>query len=46
MTDFKEMASKIWSVADLLRGDYKQPDYWQVRKPERKTLGFEKQVLL
>lgn len=27
MIDFKTMANKIWSVADLLRGDYKQSDY-------------------
>lgn len=27
MIDFKEKANLIWSVADLLRGDYKQADY-------------------
>jgi type I restriction enzyme M protein len=33
MIDFKEMAKKIWSVADLLRGDYKQSDYGKVILP-------------
>lgn len=33
MTDFKGMANKIWSVADLLRGDYKQSDYGKVILP-------------
>ncbi len=33
MTDFKGMATKIWSVADLLRGDYKQSDYGKVILP-------------
>jgi len=33
MMDFKEMANKIWSVADLLRGDYKQSDYGKVILP-------------
>ena len=31
--DFKGMANKIWSVADLLRGDYKQSDYGKVILP-------------
>lgn len=26
----KELANFIWSVADLLRGDYKQADYGKV----------------
>ena len=33
MVDFKEIADKIWSVADLLRGDYKQSDYGKVILP-------------
>lgn len=33
MTNFQEMASFIWSVADLLRGDYKQSDYGKVILP-------------
>lgn len=33
MVDFKSMANKIWSVADLLRGDYKQSDYGKVILP-------------
>lgn len=33
MLDFKGMANKIWSVADLLRGDYKQSDYGKVILP-------------
>jgi len=33
MIDFKAMANKIWSVADLLRGDYKQSDYGKVILP-------------
>lgn len=35
MTDinFKEKATLIWSVADLLRGDYKQSDYGKVILP-------------
>jgi len=33
MTDFKGMANKIWSVADLLRGDYRQSDYGKVILP-------------
>jgi type I restriction enzyme M protein len=33
MTDFKEKANLIWSVADLLRGDYKQADYGKVILP-------------
>jgi len=28
---FSELANLIWSVADLLRGDYKQSDYGKVR---------------
>lgn len=33
MVDFKGMANKIWSVADLLRGDYKQSDYGKIILP-------------
>jgi len=31
--NFREMANFIWSVADLLRGDYKQSDYGKVILP-------------
>ena len=27
MKNVKELANFIWSIADLLRGDYKQSDY-------------------
>ncbi len=30
---FNEMTSFIWSIADLLRGDYKQSDYGKVILP-------------
>ena len=30
---FSELTSLIWSVADLLRGDYKQADYGKVILP-------------
>jgi len=33
MIDFKGMANKIWSVADLLRGDYMQSDYGKIILP-------------
>lgn len=33
MIDFKAKANLIWSVADLLRGDYKQADYGKVILP-------------
>ena len=33
MKDFKEKANLIWSVADVLRGDYKQADYGKVILP-------------
>jgi type I restriction enzyme M protein len=33
MVDFKDKASLIWRVADLLRGDYKQSDYGKVILP-------------
>ena len=32
-TGFNELANFIWSVADLLRGDYKQADYGKVILP-------------
>jgi type I restriction enzyme M protein len=32
-TNFSELANFIWSVADLLRGDYKQADYGKVILP-------------
>jgi len=31
--NFSELANFIWSVADLLRGDYKQADYGKVILP-------------
>src|SRR5690606_35398501 len=31
--DFRELTGFIWSVADLLRGDYKQADYGKVILP-------------
>ena len=33
MIDFTEKANLTWSVADLLRGDYKQADYGKVILP-------------
>jgi len=33
MIDIKGMANKIWNVADLLRGDYKQSDYGKIILP-------------
>lgn len=33
MTNFQEKANFIWSVADLLRGDYKQSEYGKVILP-------------
>src|SRR5476651_2542154 len=33
MKNFKETANFIWSIADLLRGDYKQADYGKVILP-------------
>ncbi|MCX6163251.1 MAG: class I SAM-dependent DNA methyltransferase [Ignavibacteriae bacterium] len=33
MTNFKEKANFIWSIADLLRGHYKQSDYGKVILP-------------
>ncbi|OJW77408.1 MAG: restriction endonuclease subunit M [Bacteroidetes bacterium 46-16] len=33
MINFREKANFIWSVADLLRGDYKQADYGKVILP-------------
>ncbi|MBF0387993.1 MAG: SAM-dependent DNA methyltransferase [Candidatus Omnitrophica bacterium] len=33
MSNFKERASFIWSIADLLRGDYKQSEYGKVILP-------------
>lgn len=33
MTSVKESANFIWSIADLLRGDYKQSDYGKVILP-------------
>ena len=33
MVNFREQANFIWSVADLLRGDYKQADYGKVILP-------------
>lgn len=31
--NFTELANFIWSVADLLRGDYKQADYGKIILP-------------
>lgn len=33
MTNFKEKANFLWSIADLLRGQYKQSDYGKVILP-------------
>ncbi|MCH8903128.1 MAG: SAM-dependent DNA methyltransferase [Bacteroidetes bacterium] len=33
MTNFKETANFLWSIADLLRGEYKQSDYGKVILP-------------
>jgi Type I restriction-modification system methyltransferase subunit len=33
MINIKEHANFIWSIADLLRGDYKQSDYGKVILP-------------
>jgi type I restriction enzyme M protein len=33
MSNFREIANFIWSVADLLRGDYKQAEYGKVILP-------------
>lgn len=33
MTNFQDKVSFIWSIADLLRGDYKQADYGKVILP-------------
>ena len=33
MSTHQELASFIWSVADLLRGDYKQSEYGKVILP-------------
>src|SRR5690606_17350721 len=33
VTNFSEMCNFIWSIADLLRGDYKQSEYGRVILP-------------
>ncbi len=33
MTNFQDRANFIWSLADLLRGDYKQAEYGKVILP-------------
>ena len=33
MSNARELANLIWSVADLLRGDYKQAEYGKVILP-------------
>ena len=33
MNGFRDMVTFIWSVADLLRGDYKQSEYGKVILP-------------
>jgi type I restriction-modification system DNA methylase subunit len=37
---FSEITSFIWSVADLLRGDYKQADYGKVILPFTDRVGY------
>ena len=32
-TSFSEIANFLWSVADLLRGDYEQSDYGKIILP-------------
>ena len=41
------LSSFIWSVADLLRGDYKQSDYGKVILPFSEDVGayFKREVL-
>ncbi len=36
MDNFQEKVAFIWSVADLLRGDYKQSEYGKVILYERR----------
>lgn len=33
MNNFQEKANFIWSIAEILRGDYKQADYGKVILP-------------
>lgn len=33
MTHFSDTANLIWSIAELLRGDYKQSDYGKIILP-------------
>lgn len=33
MTNFQDRANFLWSIADLLRGDYKQAEYGKVILP-------------
>ena len=37
--NFSEKAAFLWSVADLLRGDYKQADYGKVIPPEDECIA-------
>lgn len=39
--NFSELANFIWSVADLLRGDYKQADYGKIILPFTLILRLE-----
>jgi type I restriction enzyme M protein len=46
MIAFREKANFLWSVADLLRGDYKQSEYGKVILAlEKETDGLLKEVL-
>ena len=42
MKNFKETANFIWSIADLLRGDYKQSDYGKVILAE---FGYDNKLM-
>ncbi len=47
MANFSSMAAFLWSVADLLRGDFKQSQYGRVILPFtvlRRRSGFESSV--
>ncbi len=40
-TNFSQTAAYIWSLADLLRGDFKQSQYGRVILPCRFALNFD-----
>jgi type I restriction enzyme M protein len=44
MKNVKESANFIWSIADLLRGDYKQSDYGKVILPLTVLRSFKQEV--